>query len=71
MHHIGKQHLRNESGLGQEDVTFSSLFKNFLDGVSVVGLKYVVSPGHVFRKLFWLMMVLFGVGFMLYQVVDR
>lgn len=39
---------------------------------SVAGLKYVVLNGaSIPRRILWLVLVLFGTGFMIYQVYDR
>ena len=49
-----------------------SHLQTFLGEVSVVGLKYVVSPGISFgRRLLWTLSVLFGLAFMCYQITDR
>jgi hypothetical protein len=48
---------------------FSSMMHNFFSDVSVVGLKYVALGGASWiRRFIWLLLVLFGVGFMSFQV---
>ena len=45
---------------------------DFLGEVSIVGAKYaVLSSAALLRRLLWVFLVLFGIGFMLYQVSDR
>ena len=48
----------------------------FADEVSIVGLSYLVKPsshnvGSIFRKVVWTMLLLFGTGFMVFQIYDR
>ena len=46
--------------------------ESFISEVSVVGLKYVVLTGAMYvRKAIWLLFVLGGLGFMIYQFYDR
>ena len=45
---------------------------NFAGDVSIVGIRYVFEGNaHLLRRLLWLILVLGGVGFLFYQVVDR
>src|SRR6218665_3904575 len=48
----------------------------FADGVSIVGLSYLVKPssnkvGSIIRKIMWTLLLLFGTGFMVFQIYDR
>jgi len=50
--------------------------KNFAEEVSILGLSYLVEPssykvGSIIRKLMWTMLLLFGTGFMVFQIYDR
>ena len=50
--------------------------KIFAEEVSIVGLSYLVKPssykvGSVIRKAVWTMLLLFGTGFMVFQIYDR
>src|SRR6218665_2732347 len=50
--------------------------KIFAEEVSIVGLSYLVKPssykvGSVIRKAVWTMLLLFGAGFMVFQIYDR
>ena len=57
-----------------EDLTVSDAilgprFRNFFSDVSVVGLKYVALGGVSWlRRVIWLVLVLMGLGFMIFQV---
>ena len=48
----------------------------FAEEASIVGLSYLVKPsthkiGSIIRKVIWTMLLLFGVGFMVFQIYDR
>ena len=48
----------------------------FAEEVSIVGLSYLVKPssykvGSIIRKVVWTMLLLFGTGFMVFQIYDR
>src|SRR6218665_1956058 len=48
----------------------------FAEEASIVGLSYLVKVssfkvGSIIRKVFWTMLLLFGVGFMVFQIYDR
>jgi len=51
--------------------------KTFAQEVSILGLSYLVKPpssykvGSIIRKVVWTMLLLFGVGFMVFQMYDR
>lgn len=62
---------KHENEDGRENVAFIGLFKLFLSEVSIVGLRYVVTSGNIVRRLVWLLFVLCGVGFMMFQLADR
>ena len=48
----------------------------FAEKVSILGLSYLVKPssykvGSIIRKVVWTMLLLFGTGFMVFQIYDR
>jgi hypothetical protein len=48
----------------------------FAEEVSIVGLTYLFKPtnhkiGSIIRKVIWTMLLLFGTGFMVFQIYDR
>ena len=48
----------------------------FAEEVSIVGLSYLVKPsaykvGSIIRKVIWTMLLLFGTGFMVFQIRDQ
>ena len=48
----------------------------FAEEVSIVGLTYLFKPsnhkvGSIIRKVVWTMLLLFGTGFMVFQIYDR
>ena len=48
----------------------------FAEEVSILGLSYVIKPssykvGSIIRKVIWTMLLLFGTGFMVFQIYDR
>ena len=48
----------------------------FAEEVSIVGLSYLFKPsnhkiGSIIRKVVWTMLLLFGIGFMVFQIYDR
>src|SRR6218665_1114643 len=50
--------------------------KIFAEEVSILGLSYLVKPssykvGSIIRKIIWTMLLLFGTGFMVFQMYDR
>jgi len=50
--------------------------KIFAEEVSILGLSYLVKPstykvGSIIRKVVWTMLLLFGTGFMVFQIYDR
>jgi len=50
--------------------------KIFAEEVSIVGLSHLVKPsshkvGSIIRKVVWTMLLLFGTGFMVFQIYDR
>src|SRR6218665_819000 len=50
--------------------------KIFAEEVSIVGLSHLVKPssykvGFIIRKIVWTMLLLFGTGFMVFQIYDR
>ena len=46
--------------------------KNFFSEVSIAGTKYtVLTSASYMRRAFWLVLVLFGIGFCLFQIIDR
>src|SRR6218665_909965 len=50
--------------------------KVFAEEVSILGLSYLVKPssnkvGLIIRKVIWTMLLLFGTGFMVFQIYDR
>ena len=46
--------------------------KNFFSEVSIAGAKYtVMTSASYVRRAFWLVLVLLGIGFCLFQIIDR
>ena len=50
--------------------------ETFAQEVSILRLSYLVKPsyynvGSIIRKIVWTMLILFGVGFMVFQIYDR
>ena len=58
--------------LSLSDLPWGARWLEFVEGVSIVGLRYAVDPqaGNV-RRLVWGMFILLGVGFMIYQIFER
>ena len=58
--------------LSLTDLPWGARWLEFVEGVSIVGLRYAVDPqaGNV-RRLVWGMFILLGVGFMIYQIFER
>ncbi len=53
-------------------VSFGASLYSFMDGVSMVGPKYVVMSSSSFgRRIIWAILVFAGLGFLIYQVYDR
>ena len=56
----------------EEALSFQSRFHSFLDDVSIVGLKYCADGKRGWlKRLIWIALVLTGLCFMTYQIVDR
>lgn len=60
-----------KGGHSENDLATAAAMKTFLSEVSIVGMKYVTESGNIVRRIIWLTLVLFGIGFMLFQLVDR
>jgi hypothetical protein len=46
--------------------------RTFLNEVSIGGARYtVLTSASFFRRLFWLILMLFGIGFCVFQIIDR
>jgi len=66
---------------GMSDLQFTGMtvrrrMEKFAEEVSIVGLSYLVKPsaykvGSIIRKVIWTMLLLFGTGFMVFQIRDR
>src|SRR6218665_55179 len=57
-------------------MTIRHRIETFSQEVSIVGLSYLVKPssskvGSIIRKIIWTMLLLFGAGFMVFQIYDR
>ena len=57
-------------------MTVRRRIEKFAEEVSIVGLSYLVKPsaykvGSIIRKVIWTMLLLFGTGFMVFQIRDR
>lgn len=56
----------------QAYVVWSIRFKEFLENVSIIGVRYIVEKGiSKTRKIFWFFLVLFGLAFMCFQLQER
>ena len=68
-------HMANAGELTRNEMTGILFFKQwaeFAEVVSIVGIRYAVIPtASVARKVFWTLLVLFGIGFVMYQVQNR
>ena len=54
------------------DLPWGSRWLEFVDSVSVVGLRYAVDPKAArTRRYIWTWFILVGVGFMTYQIYER
>ena|SRR6218665_1039002 len=79
--------IKDEMNMTMEDEERLSFFKIlstamrrrmeiFANEVSIMGLSYLVKPsshkvGSILRKIVWTMLLLFGAGFMTFQIYDR
>jgi len=62
---------RNKNG-AQQSLPLSKQIENFSEVVSIVGIRYAFIPtASRIKKAVWLILVLFGMGFMIYQINDR
>jgi len=57
-------------------MTIRHRIETFSQEVSIVGLYYLVKPssskvGSIIRKMMWTLLLLFGAGFMVFQIYDR
>lgn len=60
----------NNAGAAEEPI--SKKIEDFSEVVSIVGLRYAfVRDSSKAKRLIWLILVLFGAGFMIYQINDR
>lgn len=60
-----------DAGAG-EPIPISKKIEDFSEIVSIVGLRYAfVRDSSKAKRLLWLTLVLFGAGFMIYQINDR
>ena len=57
----------------QADLTeFGKATKEFMEDIDILGLKFLCRENtHLFRKLLYLGLVLFGSGFAIYQIIDQ
>ena len=81
--HNGNPHLQKDAILSNgrtnkktaensEEILVGQRIEVFFSEVTVVGLKYVVLTGGMYvRKAIWLLFVLGGFSFMIYQFYDR
>ena len=57
----------NDKTTKQNDV-----FKQFTEEIDILGLKFLCRPGiHIIRKAMYLLLILFGVIFAIYQIEDQ
>ena len=50
----------------------SGIFREFTEEIDVLGLKFIGRPGiHTCRKVMYLLLVLFGIGFAIAQIHDQ
>ena len=51
---------------------FGKVTKEFTEDIDILGLKFLCrEKTHLFRKLLYLVFVLFGSGFAIYQIIDQ
>ena len=57
----------------QADLTeFGKVTKEFTEDIDILGLKFLCRENtHLVRKLLYLVLVLFGSGFAIYQIIDQ
>lgn len=69
----GPQPVNDQRKTGaQQQVSLSKQIENFSEVVSIVGIRYAFIPtASRIKKAVWLTLVLFGMGFMIYQINDR
>ena len=67
---IGGDWLTRDEKAGQ--FLMSQRMRTFSDEVSIVGLRYTLRGSvNWARKTMWTLLIVFGLGFMLYQIQDR
>lgn len=63
---------RDHPHADQTDLPLTKRIENFSEIVSIVGLRYAFIPNSSrVKRLLWLCLVMFGGGFMIYQIHDR
>lgn len=63
---------RDHPHADQTDLPLTKRIENFSEIVSIVGLRYAFIPNSSrAKRLLWLALVMFGAGFMIYQIHDR
>ena len=70
-----RDEMEKDDGLTKppnDDTAFHDTVKEFTEDVDILGLKFLCRENtHLFRKLLYLVFVLFGSGFAIYQIVDQ
>ena len=65
-------YLKRPQKSQENNTTFHDTIKEFTEEIDILGLKYLCRENtHLFRKLLYLVFVLFGSGFAIYQIVDQ
>lgn len=67
-----KNNLKSKKINGKKNFIWSIRITNFLQDISVIGIKYTLMQNASFgRRFFWVLLILFGVGFMIFQLQER
>ena len=65
-------YLKKPKKSQENNTTFHNTAKEFTEEIDILGLKYLCRENtHLFRKFLYLVFVLFGSGFAIYQIVDQ
>ena len=71
-----KSGMEEQNGLKKPNpadlIGFGQVTKEFTEDIDILGLKFLCRENtHLSRKLLYLVLVLFGSGFAIYQIIDQ
>ena len=71
--YFSKKPTQEENEKPQDKTTEQKdVLRQFTEDIDILGLKFLCRPGiHVIRKGMYLLLVLFGIGFAIYQIEDQ